>query len=88
MPRGTWTPKRERQYEHILESCVDRGRALSTCRRVAAATVNKQRALSGESVKVGCHCPRGTIPLKTDKAHCYDRRAHRSVRRTCPRSAR
>lgn len=43
MPRN-WTPKQERQYQHILESCSTRGGEQSECQRIAAATVNKQRA--------------------------------------------
>lgn len=50
MPRGTWSPKRERQYEHILEQCIEHGRrSLKTCKRIAAATVNKTRSAKGET---------------------------------------
>ena len=49
MPRGAWSPKRERQYEHIKEGLEDRGRSESTAQEIAARTVNKERARSGEA---------------------------------------
>ena len=48
MPRGA-SPKRERQYEHIKESAEDRGESESRAKEIAARTVNKERARSGES---------------------------------------
>ena len=48
MPRA-WSDKRERQYEHIKESLEDRGRSEDTAEEIAARTVNKERARSGES---------------------------------------
>ncbi|WP_338894861.1 plasmid stabilization protein [Streptomyces sp. TG1A-60] len=48
MPRGS-SPKRERQYEHIKESAKDRGESESRAEEIAARTVNKERARSGES---------------------------------------
>lgn len=81
MPRGTWTPQRERQYEHILETCLER-RSLATCQRIAAATVNKTRALKGESATVGCHCPRGTRPMKGSR-RCYNPVTRKHPARRC-----
>ncbi len=49
MPRGAWSPKRERQYEHIKESEIDAGRSEQTAEKIAARTVNKQRAKAGEA---------------------------------------
>ena len=49
MPRGSWSDKRERQYEHIKEGLLDRGRAEDTAEEIAARTVNKERARSGEA---------------------------------------
>lgn len=48
MPRKTWTAKDERKYEAILSSCKlerPRGkkRSVATCKRIAAATVNRDR---------------------------------------------
>ncbi|HEY2793013.1 MAG TPA: plasmid stabilization protein [Micromonosporaceae bacterium] len=49
MPQQSWSNKRERQYEHIKDSAEDHGRSPKTAKRIAAATVNKERARSGES---------------------------------------
>ncbi|MGW5680231.1 plasmid stabilization protein [Streptomyces sp. NPDC003860] len=48
MPRGS-SPKRERQYEHIKESAQKRGASAGRAKEIAARTVNKERARSGES---------------------------------------
>ncbi|KOV95459.1 MULTISPECIES: hypothetical protein [unclassified Streptomyces] len=48
MPAGS-SPKRERQYEHIKESAQDRGESAERAKEIAARTVNKERARSGES---------------------------------------
>ncbi|MEU6576613.1 plasmid stabilization protein [Streptomyces sp. NPDC046805] len=48
MPRGS-SPKRERQYEHIKESALDRGESTERAEEIAARTVNKERARAGES---------------------------------------
>ncbi|GGZ38527.1 plasmid stabilization protein [Streptomyces poonensis] len=48
MPRGS-SPKRERQYEHIKKSAQDRGESTQRAEEIAARTVNKERARSGES---------------------------------------
>jgi hypothetical protein len=41
--------KRARQYEHIKESVKEQGKSESTAEEIAARTVNKERARSGES---------------------------------------
>jgi hypothetical protein len=48
MPRGS-SPKRERQYEHIKESEKSRGASTGRAEEIAARTVNKERARSGEA---------------------------------------
>src|SRR3954471_4584034 len=48
MPRA-WSDKRERQYEHIKEGLEERGRSEDTAEEIAARTVNKERARSGEA---------------------------------------
>ncbi|MFE5808687.1 plasmid stabilization protein [Streptomyces sp. NPDC056491] len=48
MPRGS-SPKRERQYEHVKESAEQRGASTERAKEIAARTVNKERARSGES---------------------------------------
>ena len=49
MPRQAWSDKRERQYEHIKEGLKKRGRSEDTAEEIAARTVNKERARSGEA---------------------------------------
>ena len=48
MPRGS-SPKRERQYEHIKKSAKERGASTERAEEIAARTVNKARARSGEA---------------------------------------
>lgn len=49
-PRGTKKgSKRGRQYEHIKDSLVQRGTSESEAEEIAARTVNKERARSGEA---------------------------------------
>ena len=49
-PRGVKKgTKRARQYEHIKESVKDRGAPTDRAEEIAARTVNKERARSGES---------------------------------------
>jgi hypothetical protein len=49
-PRGVKkASKRERQYEHIKKSERESGASLSRAEEIAARTVNKERARSGES---------------------------------------
>ncbi|MFE5031939.1 plasmid stabilization protein [Streptomyces sp. NPDC056683] len=48
MPAGS-SSKRERQYEHIKKSAQDRGESTKRAEEIAARTVNKERARSGES---------------------------------------
>lgn len=49
MPRGPWSRKRERQYEHIRNGLEERGRSEDEAEEIAARTVNKERARAGEA---------------------------------------
>jgi hypothetical protein len=49
MPQQTWSPKRERQYEHVKESAKEQGASTKRAKEIAARTVNKERARSGEA---------------------------------------
>src|SRR5256885_4254193 len=49
MPQQAWSRKRERQYEHIKEGLRGRGEKADTAEEIAARTVNKERARSGEA---------------------------------------
>ena len=49
-PRGVKKgTKRARQYEHVKESQLERGRSEDKAEEIAARTVNKERARAGES---------------------------------------
>ena len=48
MPAGS-SPKRERQYEHIKAGLKKRGKSTDVAEEIAARTVNKERARSGEA---------------------------------------
>ena len=48
MPES-WSAKRERQYQHIKESQLDKGVSEDEAEEIAARTVNKTRAQEGES---------------------------------------
>ncbi|XUL85979.1 plasmid stabilization protein [Streptomyces galilaeus] len=48
MPAGS-SKKRERQYEHVKESAERRGESTRRAKEIAARTVNKERARSGEA---------------------------------------
>ena len=51
MPRGPggWSPKDERQYEHVKESSLERGRSEARAEEIAARTVNKTRREEGRT---------------------------------------
>ena len=49
MPQRAWSEKRERQYEHIKSGLKQQGRSEDTAEEIAARTVNKERARSGEA---------------------------------------
>jgi hypothetical protein len=49
MPQRAWNAKRERQYEHIKSGLKKRGESEDTAEEIAARTVNKERARSGEA---------------------------------------
>jgi hypothetical protein len=49
MPQEAWNRKRERQYEHIKAGLRERGASTDKAEEIAARTVNKERARSGEA---------------------------------------
>jgi len=49
MPQKAWSAKRERQYKHVKEGVLERGESEDTAEEIAARTVNKERARSGEA---------------------------------------
>jgi hypothetical protein len=48
MPQA-WNDKRERQYEHVKEQTEQRGSSEERAKEIAARTVNKDRAQTGEA---------------------------------------
>jgi plasmid stabilization system protein ParE len=46
---SSWSPRRERQYEHIKDSYEDRGLSEDKAEERAARTVNKDRREAGET---------------------------------------
>jgi hypothetical protein len=49
MPQQAWSNKRERQYEHVKESERKQGKSMKRAKEIAARTVNKERARTGEA---------------------------------------
>ena len=49
MPQQAWSAKRERQYQDVKKSLRDQGRSEDLAEQIAARTVNKERARSGEA---------------------------------------
>ncbi len=49
MPQRAWNAKRERQYDHIKDGLLERGRSEDVAEEIAARTVNKERARAGEA---------------------------------------
>ena len=49
MPQQAWNNKRERQYKHVKEGLKERGAGEDKAEEIAARTVNKERARSGEA---------------------------------------
>lgn len=49
MPQQAWTNKEERQYQHVRQSELERGRSEDRAEEIAARTVNKQRREEGKT---------------------------------------
>ena len=49
MTMPEWTDKDERQYEHVKENQLERGKSEEAAKEVAARTVNKQRRQEGRT---------------------------------------
>ncbi|WP_405560846.1 plasmid stabilization protein [Streptomyces sp. NBC_01180] len=71
MPAGS-SRKRERQYEHVKESAEKRGTSESRAEEIAARTVNKERARSGETKsasKVSTRDPKSASQRGGERSH-------------------
>jgi hypothetical protein len=64
VPQRAWSNKRERQYEHIKSSARERGASTKRAKEMAARTVNKERARSGESRQRSRTSTRGPSPSR------------------------
>lgn len=78
MPQSKWTDKRERQYEHIKDGAREHGKSEKTAERIAAATVNKNRARSGESDTASPSSLRGPSPQRRGGLHSHSGAAGRT----------
>jgi len=78
MPQSAWSDKRERQYEHIKHSARARGTSEKTAERIAASTVNKDRARAGESDTASPSSLRGPSPEQRGGRHSHSGAAGRT----------
>jgi hypothetical protein len=78
MPQGAWSDKRERQYKHIKDGVKAQGRSEKTAERIAAATVNKDRARAGESETASPSSLRGPSPERRGGLHSHSGAAGRT----------
>lgn len=62
MPQQAWSNNRERQYKHIKSSAKKRGASTDRAEEIAARTVNKNRAQSGESKQASKTSTRDVSP--------------------------
>ncbi|MET9533265.1 MULTISPECIES: plasmid stabilization protein [unclassified Streptomyces] len=71
MPAGS-SRKRERQYEHVKASAEKRGTPEGLAEEIAARTVNKERARSGEAKspgKVSVRDPKSASQRGGERSH-------------------
>ena len=77
MPQDAWSPKRERQYEHIKGSLKERGTGEEKAEEIAARTVNKERAAQVKPRKRAA--PRSWTYLPSAEAGSAPTRARRAA---------
>jgi hypothetical protein len=78
VPQQGWSHKRERQYEHIKAGLREHGRSEDTAEEIAARTVNKERARSGESKQAS-----STSTKDISSGRRGGLRSHSTARPTC-----
>jgi hypothetical protein len=71
MPRA-WIDKDERQYEHIRDSELERGKPPARAKEIAARTVNAQRRKEGRT-------PNQTTPGTGNPNRSYEERRRREL---------
>lgn len=77
MPKA-WSAKRERQYEHIRQGLVERGRPEDTAEEIAARTVNKVRAQEGEAREASRASTEDISPSRRGGLHSHSGPAGRT----------
>lgn len=80
MPQKSWSAKRERQYAHIKESLIDRGKPLPLAEEIAARVVNKERAQHGESIEASASSINDMSPGRRGGLHSHQGPGGRTVR--------
>ncbi|HEX3792529.1 MAG TPA: plasmid stabilization protein [Pseudonocardiaceae bacterium] len=94
MPQQAWSSKRERQYDHIKSGEKQRGASEDRAQEIAARTVNKNRARSGESDQAsrtstqdissqrrgGLRSGRGTGPQGPTRDQLYNEARQRNIK--------
>jgi hypothetical protein len=79
-PRGVKKgTKRARQYEHIKESAKERGAPESRAEELAARTVNRERARSGETRTSSASSRRGSSSTSRGGRHSHDEPTKRDL---------
>lgn len=80
MPQA-WSPKAERQYQHIKESAQKRGASTKRAKEIAARTTNKSRRERGETpntTTTGTGNPNTTLDARP-KQELYNRAKHLKI---------
>ncbi|GAB2533418.1 plasmid stabilization protein [Brachybacterium huguangmaarense] len=67
-----WSAKRERQYEHIVDSLEEQGRSEETAKEIAARTVNKTRAQEGEATEASRTSTEDMSPAERGGRHSHE----------------
>jgi hypothetical protein len=94
VPQQAWSSKRERQYDHIKSGEKQRGASEDRAQEIAARTVNKNRARSGESDQAsrtstqdissqrrgGLRSGRGTGPQGPTRDQLYNEARQRNIK--------
>src|SRR5437773_4817871 len=79
-PRGVKKgTKRARQYEHIKDSAKERGASESRAEELAARTVNREQARSGESREASGSSLRGESSSTRGGRHSHDEPTKREL---------
>ena len=80
MPTNRWSKKRERQYEHIKEGLLAKGKSEDTAEEIAARTVNKTRAQHGESKTATPSSVQDMSPSRRGGLHSHSGAAGRTYK--------